>query len=132
MMRVRVVHGAVVFGLLAIFVVILWLRSQAEGAAAAMNAPVLRPVGYALVVAGIFVTRVVRSRMAPQRGSGLAEWWSANLPLAVSLWALAEGAGLGGVILGWLAGDLTLVTVAALVSLALLFVYRPGALAGGE
>jgi hypothetical protein len=103
-MRVRIIHGAIVFGLLAIFVVVLWLRSRTEGAAAAADVPVLRPVGYALLVAGILLTRVVRSRIRPQRGSQLAQWWTANLPLAVILWALAEGAGLGGVILGWLAG----------------------------
>ncbi len=72
---------------------------------------------------------MLRGRIVPPKhGSDLGEWWTANLPKAVVVWAMAEGGGLAALVLGWISGDTTLMALGAAVGLALLFVNRPARL----
>jgi hypothetical protein len=99
----RVIHGAVMAGIVIIFAVFLYL----------------------------FGSGVARGRIPPRRrGEDLAEWWAANLNGAVVVWVLAEGGGLGAMALGWLTGDTNLLALGAAVALAVLFVNRPSRFQG--
>jgi hypothetical protein len=125
----RIIHGAVTGGVVLALVVFLYLRTQMTPEVPVETARVLRFIGYVLLVIPVLGSGLVRGRIpARRRGVDLAEWWAANLPKAVAVWALTEGGGLAAMILGWLAGDTNLLALGAAVSLALLFVSRPSRL----
>lgn len=128
----KVIHATHVGGLAVAFLVFLYLGGTISGAQPAEVKQLLRIIGYALVVVGIVLPYIVRGRIPPPRqGADPGEWWAANLPKAVVVWALAEGGGLGAMVLGWVVGDATLLAVGAAAGLAVLFVNRPGRLASG-
>lgn len=127
----RVIHGAVMAGIAITFAVFLYLRARATPEMTADTARVLRILGYVILVVPVLGSGLARGRISPRRrGADLAEWWAANLPGAVVVWVLAEGGGLGAMVLGWLTGDTNLLALGAAVALALLFVNRPSRLQG--
>ncbi len=128
-LMVRIVHGALMLGLATFFAVALFLQS---GLAIELEPTSARPfkiAGYAVLVTLLLVSGMARGRLAPPpRGADLNLWWAENLPKAIVVWALAEGAGLAGLTLGMVSGDTTLLALAAAAALAVLFVNRPGRL----
>jgi hypothetical protein len=85
------------------------------------------PLAIAAAAALVFVT--VRRRL-PERPSGQSEddWWRANLPAALTLWATAEGAALVGAVFHLVTGSPTALAATAL-GLALLAFSTPTGLA---
>jgi len=125
----RVIHGAVIAGIVIIFVVFLYLRTRGAPEMTTDTARVLRILGYVMLVGPVLGSGLARGRIPPRRrGEDLAEWWAANLSGAMVVWALAEAGGLGAMVLGWLTGDTNLLALGAAVALALLFVSRPSRL----
>ncbi len=134
----RIIHGALAVGVLMVFGILAYLRTVSGPAVAGDAAGTLRIVAYAVLAVGIVMTRVMRGRIAapsPARsregsGADLAEWWTTTLPKAIVVWALAEGVGMIGIVLGYVIADLTVQVIAVAVGLFLLFLTRPGALEG--
>ena len=125
----RVFHGAVMAGIVILFAVFLYLRTQGGSEMTANTGRVLRILGYASLVIPVLGSGVARGRIPPRRrGEDLAEWWASNLSGAVVVWGLAEAGGLAAMVLGWLTGDTNLLALGAAVALALLFVNRPSRL----
>ncbi len=125
----RVIHAAISGGLVAIFGALIYLRSEVAAEFAAEGAQILKLAGYVLLAVAVLGAQMLRGRIVPlRRDSDLGEWWTANLPKAVVVWAMAEGGGLAALVLGWIGGDTTLMALGAAVGLALLFVNRPGRL----
>jgi hypothetical protein len=85
------------------------------------------PLAIATAAALVFIT--VRRRL-PERRSGQSEddWWRANLPAALTLWATAEGAALVGAVFHLVTGSPTALAATAL-GLALLAFSTPTGLA---
>lgn len=85
------------------------------------------PLAVAAAAALVFIT--VRRRL-PERRSGQSEddWWRANLPVALTLWATAEGAALVGAVFHLVTGSPTALAATAL-GLALLAFSTPTGLA---
>jgi hypothetical protein len=124
----RVLHGAVMAGIAIAFAVFLYLRSVAPEMASDTGR-VMRILGYVILVVPVLGSGLARGRITPRRrGEDLAEWWAASISGAMLVWALAEAAGLGAMVLGWLTGDTNLLALGAAVALALLFVNRPSRL----
>ncbi|KPK83189.1 MAG: hypothetical protein AMS25_00885 [Gemmatimonas sp. SM23_52] len=125
----RVIHTAITGGLVAIFGALIYMRSEVALEFAAEGVRVLRVTGYGLLAASVIGAQMLRGRIAPPgRGAQLGEWWTANLPKAVVVWAVAESGGLAALVLGWASADTTLMALGAAVGLALLFVNRPSRL----
>lgn len=125
----RVIHAAITGGLVAIFGALIYLRSEVALELAAEGVRVLRVAGYVLLAVAVLGAQMLRGRIVPPgRGADLGEWWTANLPKAVVVWAVAESGGLAALVLGWAGADTTLMALGAAVGLALLFVNRPGRL----
>jgi hypothetical protein len=124
-MTARIIHAAISSGVVLLFAVFLFLRGSANLDAAG-SGRLLRIVGYVMLAGGVLASGMLRGRIARRRrGTDLAEWWSQCLPKAIVTWAIAEGAGLAAMVMGWLIGDTTLLALGAAVSLALLFASRP-------
>jgi hypothetical protein len=124
-MTARIIHAAISSGVVLLFAVFLFLRGSANLDAAG-SGRLLRIVGYVVLAGGVLASGMLRGRIARRRrGADLAEWWSQSLPKAIVTWAIAEGAGLAAMVMGWLIGDTTLLALGAAVSLALLFASRP-------
>jgi hypothetical protein len=125
----RVIHGAISGGLVLVFAVFVYLQRQLAIEFPAEGARVVRIAGYTLLAAAILGAQFLRGRLtSPRSGEDLSGWWTLNLPKAVVVWALAEGGGLGTIVLGWVIGDTTLLALGGAVALALLFVSRPSRL----
>ncbi len=123
------IHAAVIGGVALALAVFLFLQTQISLDLGADSARTLRLVGYVLLGIGVLGSGMLRARVSPRpRGKDLGEWWVANLPKAVPVWAIAEGGGLGAMVVGWLIGDQTLLALGAAGSLAMLFVSRPSRL----
>lgn len=82
------------------------------------------------VAAGAVLVFVTLRRRLPERRSGQSEddWWRANLGVALTLWASAEGAALVGAVLHLVTGNPTALAATAL-GLALLAFSTPSSLA---
>jgi hypothetical protein len=95
----------------------------------APSQPVFDVMPLALATAAALVFLAVRRRL-PERRSGESEddWWRANLPAALTLWATAEGAALVGAVFHLVTGSSTALAATAL-GLALLAFSTPTALA---
>ena len=89
----------------------------------------LMSVALAIAAAAALVFVTVRRRL-PERPSGQSEddWWRANLPAALTLWATAEGAALVGAVFHLVTGSPTALAATAL-GLALLAFSTPTGLA---
>jgi len=81
------------------------------------------------VAAGAVLAFISMRRRLPERRAGESEdqWWQANLPVALTLWATAEGAALIGAIFYLVNGSPTALAATAL-GLALLAFSTPAAL----
>jgi hypothetical protein len=86
------------------------------------------PLAIAAGATLVFIT--VRRRLPERRSTqGEEEWWRANLPAALTLWATAEGAALVGAVFHLVTGSPTALAATAL-GLALLAFSTPSSLAG--
>jgi len=94
-----------------------------------MSGPVVDVMPLAVATAAALVFITVRRRL-PERRSGQSEddWWRANLPAALTLWATAEGAALVGAVFHLVTGSPTALAATAL-GLALLAFSTPAGLA---
>jgi hypothetical protein len=125
----RVIHAAVMGGVVIAFGVFLFLRTRFSLDAPAGSARLLRLIGYVGLGMGVLGSGMLRARIATRRrGEDLGAWWVVNLSRAVPVWALAEAGGLAAMVLGWLIGDPTLLALGAAGALAMLFVSRPSRL----
>ena len=81
------------------------------------------------VAAGAVLVFISVRRRLPERRTGETEdaWWNANLPLALTLWATAEGAALVGAVFYLVAGSPSALAASAL-GLALLAFSTPSSL----
>lgn len=128
----RVIHAAVMGGLIIAFLVFLYLQGTITGTSFAGAEQTLKLAGFALVLIAVIVPYMLRGRIPPPSGgTDVDEWWAANLPKAVVLWTIAEGCGLGAMVVGWLVTNTTLLALGAAAALAVLFVNRPSRLASG-
>lgn len=125
----RVIHTAVMAGVVIAFGVFLFLRTQLSLNVLAGSARLLKLIGYVALGVGVLGSGMLRARIATRRrGEDLGGWWVANLSRAVPVWALAEAGGLAAMVLGWVSGDPTLLALGAAGALAMLFVSRPSRL----
>lgn len=134
-LTMRAIHAAIALGLFILFIVISFLTLSGSGAPMAERPQILSYLGWALIFGSAAAAFVIRSKLpapapapAPAPDSDLAGWWQKNSRYAIVIWALLEGGGMGGIVLGYLAGSTALMGSALIVSLILLFIMRPGAL----
>lgn len=125
----RVIHGAIIGGVIVIFATLAFLAgtmTTPEGAAR----HALRIAGYVTIALAFVLGKIVRDRIAATDHSlPSADWWSAHMGKAVTLWAVLEGGGVIPILIGFLAEDRLLAGLGAAVSLVLLFSTRPSVLA---
>ena len=128
----RILHGAIVVGLLALLGVFYVLARStplsptpfAEGADV-----VLRLVGAGLGVGVLIAARALRRQMIPLEPHGdEAAWWQTYLPRAIAIWAIAEAAGIAGGVFWWVSGDAVLGLGLGGVALAILLWTSPARL----
>jgi hypothetical protein len=93
------------------------------------SSPVFDVMPLAVAAAAVVVFITVRRRL-PERRPGQSEddWWRTNLPVALTLWATAEGAALVGAVFHLVTGSPTALAATAL-GLALLAFSTPTTLA---
>lgn len=131
-MTARVLHAAIMGGLAVAFAILLYLGTVVEFGLGAESTRPIKFASYGLIALAVVVPYVLRGRIAaPRQGEDLSQWWGANLSKGLVLWALADGLGLGAMVMGWLVGDPTLLALGAAAGLAVLFVTRPAALLSG-
>lgn len=126
--RARIIHGALVLGILT-FGVLAWaLRDRSLPAEVLPNRRVLY-IALALLSATLFGGAMfsVARLPAPTGGASEDAWWSANLGRVVVIWALVEAPTLLGVIAYSLTRDFRTL-VAPFIGLLLFASYRPGRL----
>lgn len=126
----RVIHLSLALSVILTFAVFLFLRSRGISGDAGLT-DLFRLIGYAIVAAGALVVLFIRSRIPARRADdGVSDWWTDHQARALLAWALAEGAGLAGVVIGWVGDSLEVMVLGVAVSLALLFITRPKRLEG--
>ena len=114
----RVIHAAITSGVVVLFAVFLFLKSRLTADYSMQSAAVLKWVGVGIVFVSALISFTARGRLpARARGASADEWWRVNQPKAVICWATAEGGGLGGVVIGWLIGNTTLMALGAVIYL---------------
>jgi hypothetical protein len=121
----RVIHLALVLGVVVAAAALLALRTAA---AAAPAPPVLLPVLVAVAIGTVGGALALKARL-PERTAGVGDdaWWAANLGRAVPVWALLEAAGIVGAVFYFIGvGRAGLIVAAA--ALALLVANGPGRL----
>lgn len=127
----RVVHLALIGGVVTTFLVLTVIRDLSAPTSAVLPLPFVR-VG-ALVLAGAAVTayRVLRGLLPPVRtGEDADGWWAGNGGRAIVLWAVADGLAMVGAVSWFLTGDFLTLTVAGGIGLLLMVLASPGKLAG--
>jgi hypothetical protein len=125
----RIIHFAIVGGLVLVFGVFFYLQPLTSTGFPAETARLLRIIGYLTLAASALAALVMRGRIAPPGGDeDIDRWWTEQIPKAIVVWAVAEGGGLVALVIGWIIADMTLFALGAAVALALLFVTRPGRL----
>ncbi|MGH7630354.1 MAG: hypothetical protein ACREOF_13430 [Gemmatimonadales bacterium] len=125
----RIIHIALVFGLMLATGVLLAARAAAPAIGDAAPAPaVLLPVLLAVAVTAAAVALVLKARIpGPTAGMTDDAWWTANLRRAIPVWALLESAALVGAVFYFIGvGPAGLIVAAA--ALALLVANGPGRL----
>lgn len=121
----RIIHGALVLGVLVATGVLVAVRAAAARTEAP---PALLPVLVVLATTIVTLALVLKARL-PARATGMTEdaWWTANLGRAVPVWALLESAGMVGAVFYFIGvGRVGLIVAAA--ALALLVANGPGRL----
>lgn len=128
----RIVHGAIVAGLILVFAVLSFLLGALETGLDSGTARILVVAGYVVLVGDFVVAKFLRDRIqAGPPGADPDDWWRERLGLAITLWAVLEAAGLIPIMLGFVAGDRILQAVAIAVSVVFLYLTRPSALERG-
>jgi hypothetical protein len=125
----RIIHAALVLGVVVATAVLLAVRAAAAASAAPSAAPpILLPVLIAVGLVAVASALFLKARL-PERGSGTTEdaWWAANLARAIPVWALLEGAGMVGAVFYFI-GVGTAGLIVAAAALALLVANGPGRL----
>jgi hypothetical protein len=122
----RIVHFTLELGAVAVTVVLAAVRATRPPF---QGPPALLPVLLAAAVATIALALALKSRL-PRRiaGTGIGEWWAANLRSAILIWALLESAAMMGAVF-YLIGVGTWGLVVAATALALLVGNGPNRLA---
>jgi O-antigen ligase len=126
----RIVHGAIVAGLLLFFVLARIMgERRAESVA---TQPDRKPLYLALfmVTAAMFAAATYFAGRLPAREPEESDdaWWGRHLPRVVVVWALVEGPALFGIVAYMLTHDFRTL-IATLAGLALFVHFSPGRLA---
>ena len=123
--RARVIHGALILGIV-MFSVLAWaIRDRAVPAEALPERRVLY-IGLALVSAVLFGAAAfnVGRLPAPARGASEDDWWRAHLGRVIVVWALIEAPTLLGVVAYTLTRDFRTL-LAPFIGLLLFANYHP-------
>ena len=123
--RARIIHGALVLGILLFWLLAWAIRDRSLPAEALPDRRVLY-IALALVSAALFgaaAFRVGRLR-PPAAGASKEEWWQANLGRAIVAWALVEAPTLLGLVAYTLTRDFRTL-LAPFIGLLLFASYNP-------
>jgi hypothetical protein len=123
--RARIIHGALVFGIVLFWIMAWAIRERSVPAEALPNRRVLY-IALALVSAVLFGAAAFRvGRLPPPaRGASEDEWWQANLGRAIVAWALVEAPTLLGLVAYTLTRDFRTL-LAPFIGLLLFASYHP-------
>jgi hypothetical protein len=123
--RARIIHGALVLGVLMFGAVAVAIRDRSIPSEALPNRRVLY-VALALVSAVLFGAAAFSAGRLPPpaRGASEDEWWSANLGRVLVSWALVEAPALLGLVVFTLTQDFRTL-LAPFIGLLLFANYHP-------
>jgi hypothetical protein len=123
--RARVIHGALVFGVLMFFAVSWAIRDTSVPAEALPDRRVLY-IALTLVSVALFGAAAFSvGRLPPAaRGGSVDDWWQANLGRAIVIWALVEAPTLLGLVVYTLTHDFRTL-LAPFIGLLLFASYHP-------
>ena len=123
--RARIIHGALVLGIVLFWMLAWALRDRSLPAEALPDRRVLY-IALALVSAALFGAAAFSvARLAPPvRGASEDEWWQANLGRAILVWALVEAPTLLGLVAYTLTRDFRTL-LAPFIGLLLFANFRP-------
>ncbi len=121
----RIIHGALVFGILMFGAVAFVIQDRSIPAAALPDRRVLY-LALTLVSATLFGAAAFRTGRlpAPARGASEDDWWSANLGRVLVSWAMVEAPTLLGLVIYTLTHDFRTL-LAPFIGLLLFANYRP-------
>lgn len=130
--QARILHGVLAGGVVLVGVVLGVARQVTpvpplQGSIHTMLALAAVAVGVTGAVAIMALRRTVPE---PHSGERFEAWWGRGGSHVVILWVLAEGLGVIGAVFWFVTGDPAFYAVMGAVSLVLLVVFRPGAVAG--
>jgi hypothetical protein len=123
--RARIIHGALVLGILMFWVLAWAIRDRSLPADALPNRRVLY-IALALASATLFGAAAFRAGRLPPptRGASEDDWWQANLGRVVVAWALVEAPTLLGLVAYTLTHDFRTL-LAPFIGLLLFANYHP-------
>jgi hypothetical protein len=123
--RARIIHGALVLGILMFGAVAFAIRDRSIASEALPDRRVLY-VALALVSATLFGAAAFSTGRlpAPARGASEDDWWSANLGRVLVSWALVEAPTVLGLVVYMLTHDFRTL-LAPFIGLLLFANYRP-------
>ena len=123
--RARIIHGALVYGIL-LFWGIAWALSDRSLPAASLPDRRVLYIALAVVSATMFAgaAYTVRRLPPPARGTTEDAWWTANLSRVVASWALVEAPTMLGLVAYTLTHDFRTL-LAPFIGLLLFANYRP-------
>ena len=125
----RLVHFGLVLGVVMIVLVFNVVRPALGLEPSSELTTVFRIVAVLLLFLTVVLMRLVKGQIEPIRSSDERDaWWGANLPKAIVVWALADGAAMAGAVFWLLTGDWVILAVVTGVALALLVMHRPAVL----
>jgi hypothetical protein len=123
--RARIIHGALVYGIL-LFWGIAWALSDRSLPAEALPDRRVLYIALALASATLFAGAAYTVRRLPPPAGGTTEdaWWNANLGRVVTAWALVEAPTVLGLVAYTLTHDFRTL-LAPFIGLLLFANYRP-------
>jgi hypothetical protein len=122
----QLVHFGLVLGIVMIVLLFSFVRPALGVEQMDELTTVFRIVAILLLFVTVMAMRLARSRIEPIRSRDERDiWWQANLPKAIVVWALADGAAIVGAVFWLLTGDYVILAVVTGVALALLLMHRP-------
>jgi F0F1-type ATP synthase membrane subunit c/vacuolar-type H+-ATPase subunit K len=126
----RIIHGALVMGVLLFWAAVWYLGTQTASPASALpSGPLYLALIMMTAVSFAGAALVARSIAAPATGTTQDEWWQRNLGRAIVVWALVEAPSLFGLVVYLTTGNQPALVV-TLAGLLLFAVYRPSRLPG--
>jgi hypothetical protein len=125
----RIIHLALVFGVLFFFGVAWYVGSRTSMPVSAVPDRRMLYVGLFLVSAFLFGAAVYTAGRLSQPGPGTSQddWWRANLARAIGVWSLVEAPALLGTVAYLLTHDFRTL-LATFIGLLLFVNYRPSRL----